>query len=79
MSGLTSSNVTAPIRLMLVVLLGLVIVILAVTQLAGTGMGGAPVSTALVSTNTNLTNALPYVGVLVASGLVFIAMEKRGR
>lgn len=75
----TYTNMTAPIKLMVAVLVGLVCVILAVVSLAGTGMGGATVSTALVSTNTNLTNALPYIGVLVATGLVYAAMESGRR
>jgi hypothetical protein len=72
-----SVEITGPIKLMMAVLVGLVCCVLAVVALAGTGMGGATVSTALISTNTNLTNSLPYIGVLVATGFVMAAMKGR--
>jgi hypothetical protein len=70
-------SITQPIYLMMAVLIGVAILIVAIVSLAGTGIGGASVSTQLVSTNTNLTNALPFIGILVAAGLVFVAMGKR--
>lgn len=72
-----SGEITGPIKLMTAVLIGVVCIILIVVVLAGTGLGGAPVSTALISTNTGLMNELPYVGAILATGLVLVAMEGR--
>lgn len=70
-------NTTQPIKLMVAILVGLACIILILVSLAGTGLGGASMSTAIMSTNTNLTNSFPYIGVLVATGLVYFAMENR--
>lgn len=72
-------NVTAPIKLMVAVLVALACIILIVVQLSGTGLGGASMSNALVSTNTSLTNEFPYIATILATGLVFMAMETRRR
>lgn len=72
-----SVNTTQPIKLMVAILVGLACIILILVSLAGTGLGGASMSTAIISTNTNLTNSFPYIGVLVATGLVYFAMENR--
>lgn len=72
-----SVNTTQPIKLMVAILVGLACTILILVSLAGTGLGGASMSTAIISTNTNLTNSFPYIGVLVATGLVYFAMENR--
>lgn len=74
MSGI---EITAPIKLMVAVLVGLACIVLIVIQLAGAGIFPAATSTALISTNTNLNNALPTIGIMVAVGLVFVAMGRK--
>jgi hypothetical protein len=76
---LSAIQVTAPIKLMIAVLLGLAVTILIITQMAGTGIFPAAQSTALISTNSNLTNELPVIGAMVGVGLVFAAMSTRRR
>lgn len=60
---------------MLAVLVGLIMVIAAIAILATTGFGGSSVSTQLVSTGSEFTSLIPYIGALVASGFVFIAID----
>lgn len=72
-----SVNMSGPAKLMLAVIFGLAMCVAAIVALAATGIGGAPVSTALISTNTGLTNALPFIGIMVAAGLVFVAMGRK--
>lgn len=72
-----SVNITAPVKLMVAVIIGVVCIILIIVSLSQTGMGGASVSTALVSANTNLTNGIPYIAVILATGLVYWAMGRK--
>jgi hypothetical protein len=77
--SLVNAEITGPIKLMVAVLLGIAVSILVIAQLAGINIFPAATSTALISTNSNLTNGLPIMGMMVAIGLVFVAMDRRSR
>lgn len=71
-------EVTAPIKLMIAILLGVGVMILIMIQFAA-GIGNASVSTQIISTNTNLTNLLPWIGAMLAGGLFMVAIEGKRR
>ena len=68
-------TIGTPIKVVLAVLLGLCLVVVCVVALANTGALGASASTQLVSTGNVFVTELPYIGTIVASGMVFIALD----
>ena len=71
----TAVTIGTPIKLVLAVLLGLCLVVVCVTALANSGAFGASSSTQLVSTGNSFVTELPYIGTILASGMVFVALD----
>lgn len=72
-----SSNITQPVMLMVAVLIGLVVILALVLLLQTSGFGGAGTSTALGSTSDTILTLMPYIAGIIATGLVYTAMEHR--
>lgn len=72
-----SSYVSKPILAIFGITFSLVIIVAVVVILSQSGVGGSSISTALVSTNSNLTNLIPYVAVIIVTGVVIGALGSR--
>jgi len=71
-----SMDIAASVKLMLAILLGTIIVVMILVVFAG-AVGNASISTQIISTNTNLTNLLPFIGMMIAGGIFMVAIEGR--
>lgn len=72
-----SGYVSKPILAIFGITFSLVIIVAVVVILSQSGVGGSSISTALVSTNSNLTNLIPYVAVIIVTGVVIGALGSR--
>ena len=72
-----SQYVSGPILAVFGGLIAMVIIIAAVLLLSSTGVGGAGTSSGLVSTSSNFQTLLPFLGMIIAGGIVLAGLSRR--
>ena len=72
-----SQYVSGPILAVFGGLIAMVIIIAAVLLLSSTGVGGAGTSSGLVSTSGNFQTLLPFLGMIIAGGIVLAGLSRR--
>ena len=74
-----AATLSEPMKVVIGVLLGMVLIVAILAYFAASGVGGSSVSVQVTSTASNFTSLIPWLGAMCAGGMVLVAIEGRRR